>query len=123
MSIYQAKIKIIFVLIISFILAGFVSKNLFLANSPRINETFLANLKAWPQDLIASIVNRGQPDYKKFENLPVTALKPVASGVYAGEENGNVVYIRVTKDAQYEERVINYEGKQITIRVPKGTFK
>ena len=49
------KIKIIVVLILALILASYLNVNLFIANSPRINSRFLANIKLPPAFLIKNL--------------------------------------------------------------------
>ncbi len=118
------KIKTISVLVFSLLLTYVLSKTVFLASTPRINKTFFANLKNLPNNLIASLSQKSNNAAKKFESLPVSALKPITKGIYAGEDDtGKVVYIRVTNDVEYEEKVINYEGRKIKVRFPKGTLE
>lgn len=118
------KLKIIIVLLLALLLTNTLSKTVFLANTPRIDKAFFTNLKTLPNNFIASLSRKPANTIKKFESLPITALKPMTEGVYAAEdETGKIVYIRVTKDVEYEEKIINYEGKKIKVRFPKGTFK
>ncbi len=119
----RTKLKIILVLIISFGITIVLTKNLFLANSPKLNNKFLSNLKNIPGRLIAFLANIGKSS-NKYGKLPLSALKPIASGVYAAEDNkGQIVYMRVTENIEYEERTIGYNGKQFKVLFPKGSFK
>lgn len=123
----RTKLKIILTLFIAFLLTDILSKNIFLADTPKINKAFLANLKNSPGNFVAFLTNsrtNQNADFKKFENSPISALKPVAKGIYAGENsNGRIVYIRVAKDIEFEEREINYEGRKIKVRFPKGMLE
>lgn len=117
--------KIILALIVSFILTKLAVANIFLANTPVINKASIADKVNSTKYFFASLFTKSSnQDFASIEKLPTSALKSLATGVYAKEDaQGDVVYIRVTKDMQWEEKVITYNGKQITIRVPKGTFK
>lgn len=125
------QIKTIIVLIAAFIITSTLSRTVFVANTTRINKAFIAELKDFPQHAFRQLkryyASRQTPptpqkktDFAAIENLPNTALKSVAKGVYAHEEDGNIVYIRMTKDVEFEEKEINYEGKKIKVRFPKG---
>jgi len=125
------QIKTLLSLVAAFILASSLSHMVFVANTPRINKTFIAKLKDFPSQALRQLkryyASRQMPsipekktDFAAIEKLPDTALKSVAKGVYAHEEDGDIVYIRITKDVEYEEREINYEGKKIKVRFPKG---
>lgn len=132
---YSKKFLIIFALFFSLIISGFLTNNVFIANSPTINKSFLTNLKYLPSDLfnntqrfLASIFNPIDPQTKKkldeFNKLPVSALNTIGKGVYAKEDReNNIVYIKVTKDAEWEEKEINFQGKIVKVRFPKGSFR
>ncbi len=83
----------------------------------------MPNLFNSTKTFITSFFQKNTIDFAKIEQLPVSALKPIGKGIYAKEENGDVVYIRVTKDVEFEEREINYEGKKIKVRFPKGMLE
>ncbi len=128
------QIKTIIVLIVAFVIASSLSRTVFIANTPRIYKTFIAKLIEFPQQALRQLKRyyasnqtptapKKQTDFAAIEKLPDTALKSVAKGVYAHEEDGNIVYIRVTKDAEFEEKEINYEGKKIKVRFPKGMLE
>lgn len=128
-------LKIGLALFIGLVLTNFLSRSVFIANSPAINKAFISGLQMLPQNLFnSSTKQQAQPVAKKtvpsetptsfsFENLPVSALKFLGKGIYAKEKNNNVVYIRVTKDVEFEEKDITYNGKVIKVMFPKGLIK
>ncbi len=129
------KVKIVLTIAMALILSSGLSNTIFLASTPRINKPSLAKLKNLPGTLVnnsanflASLFNPRDKIIKEkigqFSTLPVSSMQRIGTGVYAQEDKkDNVVYIRVTKDAQWDERQINFQGKIITVRFPKGTFK
>lgn len=132
------KIKVVIILIFSFIVTKAISNNIFLANSPRLNQQFLLSLKNLPLTLVSStrnfiaslnqkqtsITDTQKTTLQRFKQLPTTGLNQLSKGVYAEiDSQEKIVYIRVTGDAEWEERIVNYEGKRIKVRFPKGTFK
>ncbi len=130
----KIQIRTLLALVAAFVIASSLSRTVFVANTPRINKAFIAKLKDFPQQAFrqlkryyasnqAPAAPTKKTDFAAIEKLPDTALKSVAKGVYAHEENGDVVYIRVTKDAEFEEREINYEGRKIKVRFPKGMLE
>ena len=79
------KIKIIVVLILALILASYLNVNLFIANSPRINSRFLANIK------LPGIFD------KKTNNVAENIVfKPIEKGVYAAD-GGKNQYLRIVE--------------------------
>lgn len=131
------KIKLFIILIVAFIGTQVISKTIFLSNSPRLNPAFFIALRNAPFTLIdttrnflasldqkQSVSNSQKTAFQKLEQLPVTALNKVGTGVYAqGDTANKVIYIKITKDAEWEEKTIIYNDKQIKVRFPKGTFK
>lgn len=131
------QVKIIGILAVAFILASALSQTVFLANTPRINRPFFAGLVNLPgtikdngTNFIASLfTNQLSPSEQQkiintFNSLPATTSKQLAPGVYAKTDSkDNVVYIKVSPGTQYDEKTINYNGQQIQVRFPKGTFK
>lgn len=127
--------KVFGVLIFAFVIANMMSTTVFMAKTPRINKFFLAGLANLPNKLIANLasVNNGSKKIDRVQQnqavdqmkqLPASALNSVAPGVYAkDDENNNIIYIRITKDAQWEERTVNVDGREMKLRFPKGTIK
>jgi len=121
------KVKIIGALIVSLLFVMFISKIVFVDNTPKVSVNFLANLRNAPLLVWESLSSLGKTSsmkkeiaLKKLRDLPDSSLNTIAQGVYAKEDTTNkVVYIRVTKDAQWEERQIMLDGKPTTIRIPK----
>lgn len=125
----NTKIKLALILVFAFVSTHIISKTVFLANSPRINKQFLSALINNSRTFFANLgKNTSLSDNQKnalqqIEKLPSTALNQVSSGVYAKEDKkNNVIYIRITKDAEWEERIIVMDGKEIKVRFPKGSF-
>lgn len=119
-------IKIFVAILGAFFLAGFLSKEIFMANTPRVNKVNVAKLLSLPGKMLARLTQRETTsvDIKKYENIPLSSYNRLAEGVYAyDDKEQNVSYIRTTGDIQWEDRQINYQGKTITIKVPKGAFQ
>lgn len=128
------RIKLLAIIGGAFILSSIVSKTVFLAGTPRINTLFFAQLRDTPRQVVVNTQNfiaalQGNPansetrTLQQFMQLPSTALNQIGTGVYAKEDNiNNIIYIRVSPDAQFKEQTITMNGKTVTIRVPKGTF-
>jgi hypothetical protein len=121
----QDKIMFYGKLVLILFIVGFVvktqSNKIFFANTPRINPSFIAFVKNLPNSLrsVPQIANKKEPNLNTF-NLPLSEFNKIAQGVYAKEDKeNNIVYIRVEKDVVYEERIVNYQGHQITVRFPK----
>lgn len=119
--------KFILALALSFILVKTQTKKVFFGETPRINPSFIASLKTIPhsiQNIQLAKKTKIDPELEKIEKLPLNEFNKLADGVYAREEkDNNTVYIRIEKEIEFEDRVINYNGKQITVKFPKGTFK
>lgn len=130
------KTKIFLAILISLVIVTLTSNVIFIANTPRLNKLFLTELINLPQTVVdnskAFLTSLGLSQKEKnkneaiknLSNLPLSQLKPIAKGVYAKEDiSNNIYYVRVTKDADFEERIIDYRGQKIKIRFPKRTTK
>lgn len=125
--------KIIVSMILAFVISRLSSQTIFIANTPRINRNFIAKVINFPGNIIQNYLsNQTQKNVSQtassmtntLERLPVSAMKQISQGTYAYENaQDNVVYIRITDKANYEERIITVNGKPIKLRFPKGTFK
>lgn len=132
--------KIVLALFFGAVFASLISRSIFLAGSPRINKMFFQQFFAkkdlpQPTSLVQSTPLReptksfpsSRLDLTTIKQLPNTALRSVAKGIYAQEENDNIVYIRVTEDAEFEEKEVSYNnGKEvikIKVKFPIGMMK
>ena len=105
-------IKIIFSLVASLIITIILSKTFFSFNTPRFNISYLAKL--FPK----------KNNYGKFTTIPLSSMTPIAKGIYAKEDKElKTVYIRVTKDAEWQEKIIESNGHKILLRYPKSNIK
>lgn len=104
-------LKIGVALIVAFIVTSISTSTLFYPSYPRLNPQFLAN--------IAKLFQKKNP-YDELKNLPLTAMKKVSKGIYAIEKPTlNTVFVRITKDAEWNETIIEYNGKRFKILLPK----
>lgn len=145
--------KIIFSLVISYLAIMVMVNAVFLANTPRINPLFIAKLKNIPSSLVTlpsrilaalsspqrpsnsntninpAGIAQNQPNGLTFTNVnppPSTAFRPMAAGVFAGENTATKTkYVTIKKGTQFEVR--NYtltlsdgSQKQIKLLVPIG---
>lgn len=114
-------IKIILTLFVVGLLIKTQSNKIFFANTPRIHPSFIAFVRNLPKSFRTTpqIANKKNPDLNTFK-LPLSEFNKIAQGVYAKEDKeNNIVYIRVEKDVVYEEKILNYQGRQITVKFPK----
>lgn len=57
--------------------------------------------------------------YKNLLTTPLSAMTPIAQGVYAKEDKDlKTIYVRITKEAKWEEKFIEINGQKILIRYP-----
>lgn len=142
----RPKLKILMIIVVALTISSISTKTIFLGATPRINKIFLARTISFPgivvnktQNYLASLfvphptpsvstpeIAFTQPQalqktvLQQFQFLPTNALNKVAQGVYAKEDSEtNTVYIRLTKDIQWETRTIDWNGKKIQALFPK----
>ena len=133
-------LKIFLLLIAVFIISDFSIKNVFIAQSPKLNPFFAQNMIAKVNNLWSKTIN-----FIAFKNVPtqsptpssVVAFNPnnvpkdvvdalsapltkVSQGVYAGEKNGIKVYEIRIGELEYLEYTFTVNGKEIKIKIPKG---
>jgi uncharacterized protein YycO len=99
-------VKIVFSLVVSLIITIILSKTLFSFNTPRFNISYLVRL--FPKN-----------NYGKLATIPLSSMTQISKGIYAKEDKElKTVYIRVTKDAQWQEKIIESNGHKILLRYP-----
>lgn len=138
-------IKVFIVLLCSFLISDISIKNVFLAQSPKVNPMFVPNTIAkvknsWSKtgNFIASInlfpkinktdfnqTNYPQPNSfaltkSQFNEILKTPLKQVSQGVYAGESGETKVYEVRVGEIDYLEYTFNINGKEVKVKVPKN---
>lgn len=119
MNRFKDFIKIISALVIAFIIVSLASSTLFIQPTPRINPLFFADIKTYLADLFPK-----KNSAFSYSSLPLNALTPLSKGVYAINDKVNkTIYIRFTNDVEWDEKVIQSEGKTYTIRFPKGMMR
>ncbi len=102
-------------MLFALVMAKTFSGTIFIANSPRINKVFIVSLVTRQKETATA---------KEYQRLPDSALNRITTGVYAKEDKANnAVYIRITDNVEYDERIIEVNGQQMKVRFPKGTFK
>lgn len=131
---HNEMLKIICSMVFALVITLISSRSIFMANTPRINKSFIVKVIALPGviihntgQFIASInFNKKIPTstVKKLQELPVSAMKKVSRETYAYyDTNNKIIYFRTTDYSNYEERTVTVNGEQVRIRFPKGTFK
>ena len=108
-------LKIFFLLSVAYIISNFFIKNIFLANSPKLNPFFVQNMFA--KKTITPNNNTYSQNIEEALNVP---LKKVSQGVYAGEKNNIKVFEIRTGELEYLEYTFKVNGKEVKIKVPKG---
>jgi len=138
-------IKTLGLILIAFFISTFLIKNLFLANTPKINTAFIAKLKQTPS-LIASLPSklldsltknpstnkvasnvREQVVKKEEASKVISSLHPitpppnaifkaVSKGVSAAEQDNGQVILKIEKGTQYKVRRFTLsDGRTIDI--------
>ena len=113
----KTGLKIIFSFVISFVLTIFLSQNLFFLHTPKLNPLFLARIKERMINLF-----KGNTDKKLAEKSlsSFSTMIKISRGVYAKEDKElQTVYIRITDEAVWDDKIINVNGKKIMLRVLK----
>jgi len=134
-------IKILGLILVAFFASVFLIKNLFLANSPKINTTFISRLKQTPS-LIASLpsklfnsLTKNPQTNKTPSNIekqvikeeankailslhsitppPNAIFKIISKGVSAAEQNNGQVILKIEKGVQYKVRRFTLSDGQI----------
>jgi len=127
------KIKILLVLLFSFLFSSFLIKNVFIANSPKI-KPYLGNYFAFKiKDLFKNFSNlafyglssRHASNTIIEKTLIVEKLKnkppiPIGKGVYARTDNKNALIEINLEGVDFIEYTFTINGKEIKIKVPKG---
>lgn len=124
------RIKIFVGILVSYGLVVFISPQIFLANSPRLQPEFIARFRATPQAIYAlarypfntqernNIIESAQvSSNEEKSDLP---FQPIAPGVYAAEDaESNEKYIKIEKGTKVEIReVILTDGRKVKVYVP-----
>jgi hypothetical protein len=100
-----------FSLAIALLITLILSQTLFFFNSPRLNPFFLAKLK---KDFLALFSKKNS--YGKLASTPLSAMTPISQGVFAKEDKElGTLYIKVTKEAERSEQILESNGKKIKI--------
>jgi hypothetical protein len=134
------QLKIIFILVLSFVVSFIINKTVFLSNTPRINPKFARSIKNLPTTSKAFFAQLNQfftpkninntNSEKFFSELPKVNVpksinyKLVSKGVYAAEDKkSNIKYLKIEKGTQIEVReyrikLKNGQDKIIKVLVP-----
>jgi len=146
-NMFKNKIKILLVLIFSFLIANLVITSVFIAGTPKINPFFAQNLVAKMNNILPKFNQKQQSPQlasqsnqllltpaifnksgttqqetipQEVNNVINNSMKKVTTGVYAGERDGTEVYQVKTNEISYNEYTININGKEVKVRVPEG---
>jgi len=126
----KRRIGILVSMLAAFGLISIVTPRLFIADSPEINQQFIAELKYIPQDFIAMIrspLNRSESqDEILTKQIPEVThpegiqLNPIAKGVYASERDASgKQYIKIDKGTKLEIREVTLsDGRTVKVYVP-----
>jgi hypothetical protein len=122
----KIRLKILLALFLSFFLVKNFAPEIFLANTPIINPTFLVKIKNLPSNTIQStrkliaqisnLFNKKESqiaEYNKVDIPPGVIFKPVTKKVSAGEDKKTgKVYIKIEPGAKYRiVGTIEIDGK------------
>lgn len=126
----KQRIGMIISMAIALVAVSTISPRLFVANSPQINQQFIAELRYIPNDLIARVQNPFQKPQTQDELLTnqipkVThpdgvQLQQIAKGVYASEpDNNGKRFIKIDKGTKLEIREVTLDdGRTVKVYIP-----
>ncbi len=117
----KLKIKLIFVLVLSFLVVKFLSPQIFLADSPKISPLFIAKLinipnyvASIPQTISSLFNNSATQDINKVavKNVPTGLnFSSLSKGVEAAEDTqNNKVYLKIQPGTAYSIEEIEVNG-------------
>jgi len=119
--------KFFLTIFLSFLLASFLTENIFIANSPKIRPNFHRYLsqKFIPKNFFSKTKEKNilPPNEKNnliFSQIDKSQLTLINKGIYAASLNkGN--YILIEQDeVEWVVYTFNIKGKEVKIKVPKG---
>ena len=124
------KIKLIYIQIFTALFIGFIAsriliKNVFIANTPRIQSDFVSSAK----NLFALLLSGGRYSISKLsdaESQQMDAmaksnlLRPLTKGIYAAEDAKRTYMIVKENEVEWMEYSYVVKGKTVKIRVPRG---
>jgi hypothetical protein len=135
----KKKLVILLILVVAYFFSNFLNKNLFIANSPKINSFFLSKIS---QNFLAQLerlktINTNKNPKEKEENkviigyekngkgraeniLKNTVLKTLTKGVYAGSYNGIQIVSFAQDEMEWEKMTIQTKSGVVTIKYPKN---
>lgn len=122
-------LKIIGVIVISFIVVKLGSNEIFIANTPKIRPDIFARVNVLISNnigFIAQLFNKNNKNLAEVEKRRVEEylkdipLKIAAKGIYA-KSRGNMSYTLIKEnEVEWIVYTFNIKGKEIKIKVPKG---
>jgi len=135
----KKKLVILLILVVVYFFSNFLNKNLFIANSPKINPFFLSKIS---QNFLARLdllktADTNKSSNEKEENkviikyeknskeraeniLKKTVLKTLTKGVYAGSYNEIQIVSFVQDEIEWEKMTIQTKSGTVTIKYPKN---
>lgn len=133
---YNKKVKILLIIIISFLLTHGLINNAFFSTTPRINKSFFVSLIQEPINFVYGIGNvivkyafsnkkpvlsqTQQQVIQKLQNLPISTMQKVSKNSYAYTDNNTGInYIRLTSKNEYLQKSVLINGQQVNIQIPK----
>lgn len=127
------KIKILVVLALSFFVVKYASPQVFIANSPMINPSFLTNIKNTPSYIVSIPQKIGNIFYKipqseidqsyiekiKVKNIPPGLIfQPLTKGVnaqIAEDQATGKKYLKIPAGTKYKFEEIELNGKMVKV--------
>lgn len=135
-------LKILVIVVVSFFVSSFANREIFIANSPKLDPNATKNLSYRVKNLFdssyyisllfskpdksAPIAKEQLDSLRKEINLVITeqilnnSLKSISKGTYAKETPEGDYYIFNDEETEWIEYTYNVRGKKITVKVPKG---
>jgi hypothetical protein len=88
---------------------------LLLPTNPRSTFLYLVKIKGH----FDSLLNQ-KKTYAYLGKTPTFFMKQISKGIYAKEDKElGTIYIKISKDIQWEEKIINVNGQKILLKVSK----
>lgn len=111
---------------LSFLISNYASKNVFIANSPKINPFYLANLSQQIRTSVNDIymavkfkkTNDKESNYANVSpyNIPEEYFKSVSKGVSAYEKKeGEIIFKIDSREVNITPREIEVNGRKVNV--------
>ena len=127
---YIHKLKIIIVLVVALLVSSFLSSNVFIAGTPKLNTQFISTLTGSPLRLWTNTANYvaslGKKKAATSDPLEVHRQELVADGYTQTSKHSyekvdvaaKAITVEVLPDTQFVQKEVTLDGKRVKIWLP-----